>query len=538
MTLKEITALRKAGFLDEAMAAAEQEFSQDPNVYTASAMFWCLNEYHERPNADNRIELFDRMKSLAADYFNGDEYVSNAMKAAARFHIPYFIELSEALNKIKDGHYDIKYYAKFSILLKNGEIDISLHQDLGWLLYYTLKKVPAKEYTIRRKLLNDYFKLDLPRPSLLHSRVLYEAINTAEYTNHFNFPNFMTYWGWKNFMEEDWLQYKTEIGNLLPSTIERLVKVYSKKIKTENLNAPEEFVNLTEQAQDRFPKNQYMPYYRAILLISLGKVDEAIDSYKRLILKSPAKSYLWSQLADIVSDPTLKIGLLAKALHTGEDEEYLGNTRLRFASALINEGLANYARKELQSYSQLYESKGWKPRPVYYELKMRIEASTTPKENEFDLTQYILKAEDFIYSALPSMTAIKVGETWVDDRYRANKKIYVWILKTKTATLRLRNPKKFGLPKCASDGSLYSLKCLVNNIVWIKPVLSIDEEDWIKNTSGIINIRQNKTGKKFAILNNIYIGEKLLNNIIDGQSVKIRGILQDDGRWSAIALLK
>lgn len=39
MTIKEITTLRKAGHLQEALTAAENEFANHSNNYTAGALF-------------------------------------------------------------------------------------------------------------------------------------------------------------------------------------------------------------------------------------------------------------------------------------------------------------------------------------------------------------------------------------------------------------------------------------------------------------------------------------------------------------------
>ena len=44
MTIKEITALRKAGRLEEALLAAENEFALNVNNFTAGSLFWCLND--------------------------------------------------------------------------------------------------------------------------------------------------------------------------------------------------------------------------------------------------------------------------------------------------------------------------------------------------------------------------------------------------------------------------------------------------------------------------------------------------------------
>lgn len=49
MTIREITALRRSGQLSEALQAAEAEFAQNANKFTAGALFWCLNDLLKQP---------------------------------------------------------------------------------------------------------------------------------------------------------------------------------------------------------------------------------------------------------------------------------------------------------------------------------------------------------------------------------------------------------------------------------------------------------------------------------------------------------
>ncbi len=62
MTIKEITALRKAGHLDEALQAAENEFAQAENKYTAAALFWCLYDLSKQQEREDimlpRVRLY------------------------------------------------------------------------------------------------------------------------------------------------------------------------------------------------------------------------------------------------------------------------------------------------------------------------------------------------------------------------------------------------------------------------------------------------------------------------------------------------
>ena len=64
MTIKEITNLRKSGRLQEALEAANNEFSKNSNIYTAGALFWCLYYLLKQQSDGDAQEMLERMKAL------------------------------------------------------------------------------------------------------------------------------------------------------------------------------------------------------------------------------------------------------------------------------------------------------------------------------------------------------------------------------------------------------------------------------------------------------------------------------------------
>ena len=104
-------------------------------------------------------------------------------------------------------------------------------------------------------------------------------------------------------------------------------------MKTDNVKSPDEFNILVDEALAKFPNNQNMPLYKATVLMSLGKKDEALEYYKALILKSPSKCYLWNQASELVEEVDLKIALLCKAISVECDESFIGGCRLNLAKA-------------------------------------------------------------------------------------------------------------------------------------------------------------------------------------------------------------
>lgn len=541
MTIKEITALRKAGKIEEALQAAENEFSLNANNFTAATLFWCLNDISKQNTSQDAIEvLFERMKSLYENYCPGDERMPNSLNAIEKRIDTLSKELSEATKIAKNGAITDDLIQKCMTHLNTGDLSTNLYGDLGWLIYYNLKATPTNDVDKRKQLLRDYLKLGLPRPELLHSLILREAVKVEKNTPlKFRIRDFMNLWGWGNFRPEDWDQFQSDNGNTRNSLIEKLISVYVKELKTDKVISPNEFHTLVDIALVKYPNNQYMPLYKANVLISLGKNGEALEYYKELIMKTPSKCYLWEQAAEIVDDVEMRIGLLCKAISVEKDESFVGGCRLNLAKALIEYGLLPNAKCELDKYYNFYTSQGWGLKQDFKEVVHLIPQGTIAEDNTSLYNEFIPKAETFIYSAIPSQFAIKIEDRQIDDKKRPGRKFIQWTLMTKNGTIRLKKPNNFGLDSRMKNGTPFDIKINEDKIVWIKQ----SEEnplghDWIKTHSGIVRLRADRNGKKYAIIDGTYVGEKHLMNITDGQNVKLVAVRQEDGRWSAISLAK
>ena len=541
MTTKEINALRKAGRLDEARHVAENEFTLNANNYTAGALFWCLYDTcKQETNQDTIASLCERMNSLYENYCSGDEYMQKSINAIERRLDPISKELKEALEIAKKGTQTNDTIQRCQIFFENGNLNQNLYRDFGWLIYYNLKNTPINEVTKRKQLLHYYLVLDLPRPELLHSLILGEAVKVEKNTPlQFRIRDFMNLWGWNNLRPEDWTQFKSENGNTITSLVEKLISVYTKELKTDNVKSPNEFNAIVDEALTKFPNNQNMPLYKATILMSSGKKDEALEYYKELILKSPSKCYLWNQASELVEVVDLKIAMLCKAISVERDESFIGGCRLNLAKVLIEKGLFANAKYELERYRNFYELQGWALKQEYKDIVSHIPQGTQKENNDNLYKEYISQAEEFIYSALPSQFAIKIEDRQLDDNKRPGRRFTQWTLKTKASIVRLKKPAKFGLDNRMRNGSLFDIKLYEGGIVWIKSSeQNTLQQDWIKKQEGAVRLRVDRNGKTYAILDNTYVREKLLRNVADGQNVEIIAVRQEDGRWSAISLEK
>ena len=101
MTIKEINNLRKSGCLQEALTAAENEFAQNPNKYTAGTLFWCLYDLSKQQYGNDASDIFEQMISLYNDFCNGDEYMQKTIVAIKQRKLTHYQMLLKMQKKVQ-----------------------------------------------------------------------------------------------------------------------------------------------------------------------------------------------------------------------------------------------------------------------------------------------------------------------------------------------------------------------------------------------------------------------------------------------------
>lgn len=97
----------------------------------------------------------------------------------------------------------------------------------GWEIVKTLNEgVPAMDSVSARRLLAEYLKLSVRKPSKLHSAMLSCATKMAIAYGDFHFVPFLEMWGVENLRPEDSENMVDSSGKRFPSLAERLVKAY------------------------------------------------------------------------------------------------------------------------------------------------------------------------------------------------------------------------------------------------------------------------------------------------------------------------
>jgi len=543
MSYREVNTLRKNGELDKAIAMAEEDLERGEDKWSCSAMLWCLNDKIKSLSGEELAAAVARMKALAERIGPDDDIVARAIQRAERLLIPHVDEVRKAGEDSKEKGKAMAAYTLMANYYDSGELDSSFYTDFGWIIYRALHEDNSDDVVRRKKMLNKYLQLKLESPSLLHSLILTEAVKIEKATPlQFLFSGFLNLWNLENLRDEDWKRGESGEGRSLPSLVEKMITVYVREMDiTPTVSPSQEFLSVLDQALDKFPDNEHLPRYKALLLIKEGNGQEAVTFYKQLLKKSPMKIYLWSELAELIEDSNLKTGLLCKALSFNQPEEYLGKIRLALANQFCINKMYGNALAEINQVKSVYEKMGWHLSSELQQVAGIIPQGTEPANNKVVYDEYSLVADAYIYSDVPLETVIKIGERQIEggtqnggSHDKKSRPMIKWILLAKDNSTFSIKPKKFALPRKSPDGTCLEVRRSGNQIITATVLSELPDCNWMKAVQGELQLKVSaKTGKSFGFVGDYYVHEKLLKGLENGCMVKGVAVKRDD-KWQLI----
>ncbi len=250
-----------------------------------------------------------------------------------------------------------------------------------------------------------------------HSEVLNLAERFMKENDEWRFLNFFKNWNPVNLRNDDWKETKKDENIYKPLATKALKKAFE-VLKTQ----PSEqdlswLIKPYERAIKLFPEDEWLLREKALLHFKNNELDLAIKIYKQLVLELADKHYVWQEFSEcIVSDNSLKIGMLSKALSLEKNEDFLGDIHLDLAKLLIDENLLENAILELEAYKKHRELTGWKLSPLYEDFSKKtssIKQSLT--DNRELYKKYIPFAENFAYADF-DWTEVVLVDKWKDDK--------------------------------------------------------------------------------------------------------------------------
>lgn len=250
-----------------------------------------------------------------------------------------------------------------------------------------------------------------------HSEILSLAERFMKENDEWRFLNFFKNWNPENLRTDDWKETKKDENTYKPLAIRAIKKTFE-ILKTQTMEQDLTWlIQSYEKGIKLFPDDEWLLREKALLHLKNNEFESAIKIYKHLVLKLSDKHYIWQEFSDcIISNNSLKIGILSKALSLERNEDFLGDIHLDLAKVLIDENLLENALIELGAYKKHREIKGWKLSSVFDELHSKANSvKQSLKDNRELYKKYIPFAENFAYENF-DWKEVVLADKWKDNK--------------------------------------------------------------------------------------------------------------------------
>lgn len=461
-TSKDVFTKRKEGAIDEAYQLALQLMaSPEVDEWDRKALGWCLVDLIKRDAQAGHPENLEHYRrqleglQVAAD----DEVLQKGIRNALLLCSPNGQWIKQASTLSKEGRHAeaVTIYRQAGRL---GPLDAQVQTNLGWDLYRHAKQLldtePVDFNAIRRNL-HDYLKLDVEKPSLLHTCFLQQAAKLAS-QERLNLLKFLPLWDLQHLRDEDYLRHRAEDGKEYPSLAEKVIQQAGKEAAAsgdaQDLNYILPYLSV---AIERFPDNVWLKLDKAKGLLSLGQHDDAL-AFGMAVTKAKANEYWsWELLGDIVAltDPAASLGCYCKALCCPADDNFTGKVRLKLAQSMIEKHDFPAAKLEVETVLRQKERAGQRiPEAAERIVSQPWFASTPAKASNADYYRaHAGAAESLLLNQLPWVAA-NLGDRFVIPGMENKPKRKIFI-KTQSDPLEASIPEwKFGHKALATGDGL------------------------------------------------------------------------------------
>lgn len=417
---KEVFAKRREGQLEEAYQMALQLMnSPSPNEWDFKAFGWCLVDLIKRDaKAEKTVNLDHYRRQLESiEVPVVDEVLTKQREQAIFLCNPGGRLANKAKQASKAGRHGeaADIYRK---LCRSGTDGHDIQNSLGWELYKISKELIAKDpidvLAVKRNL-HEYLKLNVEKPSLLHTCYLQVASKFAG-AERFSMLAFARLWGLEFLRLEDWERFVTDDGKELPSLAEKVIQQASKEAaKSKDTESLSYILPHLDKAIAECPENIWLSLNKAKVLLGLGRNDDALTFALDVTRAKVNDFWTWDLLGDISvgSENDVSLSCYCKALLCSSDDKFTGKVRLKLAKLLVDRGDLAEAKHEISRVVAHKQKEGLKVPAEIDQIATQpwyTDVSLPPSNNHYYRAN-IAEAETLLFSQLPWIAA-NVGEVF------------------------------------------------------------------------------------------------------------------------------
>ena len=510
ITSKEVFAKRKEGAIDEAYQMA-LEIVQAPSVseWDFKAMSWCLIDLIKRDtqaeNQQNLAHYCQQLESIKID--PKDEVLQKGVRNALSLCIPlgHLIAQARAFSKERKHAEAVDLYRK---IFSNSRVDVEIHTNFGWELYkLSMQLIAVENFNLAavKRNMNDYLKLQIEKPSLLHSCFLQLAAKLAG-QDKFNMLLYSRLWNLDYLRPDDFVRFHSDDGKEFPSLAEKVIQQASKEAAaSDNAQDLNYILPYLDKGIELFPDNIWLKLDKAKVLLSLGRNDDAL-AFGLDVTKSKVNDYwAWGLLGDILIRANTKAALscYCKALLCPADDKYTGKVRLKLAQCMAENNEFSAAKHEVETVINYREKEGQKIPEIATKLALQpwFAKTQSSKSNINYYKTHASAAEILLFSKMPWIAA-NVGDKFTvpGKENKPKRKIFV-----KTPSLPLEvsiSESKFSYSKLSLGDALrikgefnnnnrfqvYMVEARNSDTLWDVFPEMIGVVDHINNTKNVLHL--------------------------------------------------
>lgn len=312
-TIKEITAMCKAGQVAEAYELAKADYEADPqNVWTQRELGWALY-YKLRNNAENneRQMFYTYMEKLSG------------------------------------------------LDLLNVEDDVYIFDNVIWKLVEIIKQIPD-DRTDEIERIYAFLSKYTFNPSTAYSVLLKQMLRFETWNR---IVEFFEWWDIDKLVNEDYQPFRLENGRMIMSLAEQVYIAYSKALlKLNDRERIREFLPKIEKLMDDYPEMMYPGYFCGKLKLAMGaEREEALDIVMPFVRKKKTEFWVWQLLYEIYrGEADIQLACMLRAVHCNTQETFLGKVRMKLVSMYIMRKDYPRAKHHLDHVVRCYMQQGWR----------------------------------------------------------------------------------------------------------------------------------------------------------------------------------
>lgn len=506
MTIPEINQLRKDNKTVEAYNAAKALLSKYPDDFHArSTMAWCIKNCASEAaqNADTKqfIRLLSELVPLR-------------------------------LGEIGEQTLTTKFAWDIMTLFKNDSIPFPALSD-------TADKVFAILQLLEFKKPDKYFSM------LLDS---FLKIKNSQNIRWGNFCSFMDWWGFDNFMPQDYCPVAIGNDKSIMSLAERAYSAYYKSLiaHIENGNTDTNAINSYLTRLDNIihshPEYKFAAYHKALLLLELGEKDNSLEAIRPFVKQKQNDFWVWDVLSQTTDDEETQLSCYCRALRCHPRPEYICKMRLKAAELMHRHGFDSNAKYEIEQSIATYRKKGWHIKERTLALTQQpwyVNAANAKSNNDF-YEKHLQASESYLYIDSPEIPVLitycnqakRCCNYVTTDRKRGF--FYTKNQRTKINANHVYNVRFVNTPEQDKPSQIATIKPVADSLQFIGV--------FYNETTGKIRIRQ---GSSFGFADDIFVSQQLIDaeRLQDGDEIRCKAALSYNPKkqswgWRAIHIRK